>query len=513
MRLTRRGAIAGAGALALSACGGERLAPAGLLRAALDTEPDSLDPLKGQFASAALMYKQLHAPLTEYGPAGGLAPGLAQSWRSDDAMRWVFRLRPGLAWSDGAPLTADDVVWTARRAVDPATGFADLGDFFAVEGAQGALAGERAPETIGVAAPDPLTVVFQLDRPVGAFPVLMREFYPLPRHAVEAEPEDWTRPEHWVSAGPYVLARRGALAYELAANPRFHAADSVSIPAARVSVVEDAATRARLFRAGDLDLADRPPPDQIAFLRERLGDRLKSWPAPILTYLKVNTRKPGLADVRVRRALSLSIDRRFLSERFFNGEATPSEHVIPDDERDAPRPDPDRAAALLSEAGYGPGRPLSVSLRASAGGRERLAVAIADDLERAGFACRILATYPVDLYQAVDGGDFDLALSRYDRGLKTEPDFMVQPFARGGFADDAGWEGPERERFDALMREARGRLDADARAAVHAEAEAILLDAQAVIPLLHERAYWMVSDRVELAGPLQPQLWRDLALG
>ena len=318
--------------------------------------------------------------------------------------------------------------------------------------------------------------------------------------------------EHWVSAGPYVLARRSALSYELAANARFHAAAGVSIPAARISVVEDAATRARMFRAGDLDLADRPPPDQIAFLRERLGDQLKSWPAPILTYLKVNARRPGLSDQRVRRALSLAIDRRFLNDRFFNGEAAPSAHVIPDADREPLEPDTARAAALLSQAGFGPDRPLRVTLRATAGGRERLAVAIADDLERAGVVCEILATYPVDLYQSVDGGDFDLALSRFDRGLKAEPDFMVQPFARGGFADDSGWDGPERERFDALMREARGRLDADARAALHAEAEAILLEAQAVIALLHERAYWMVSDRVALEGPLQPQLWRDLAL-
>ena len=94
--LSRRSVIAGTAALWAAACSGRSGAPSGLLRVAIDSEADSLDPLKGQFASAALLYKQLHAPLTEYSPSGGLAPGLAASWRSSDARTWTFRLTPGL---------------------------------------------------------------------------------------------------------------------------------------------------------------------------------------------------------------------------------------------------------------------------------------------------------------------------------------------------------------------------------------------------------------------------------
>ena len=510
--LTRRGALGLTAAGALAACSRSAPAPDGLLRVALDSQPDSLDPLKGQFASAALMYKQLHAPLTEYSPRGGLAPGLATSWRSEDGRTWTFRLARGLQWSDGTPLTAEDVVWTARRAVDPTTGFADLGDFFAVENARAALAGDAAPEAIGVEAPDPRTVAFRLDQPVGLFPVLMREFYPLPRHAVAANPERWTRAGNWVSAGPYVLEATGPLSFDLARNPRFHASASVSIERVRVEVVEDAATRARMFRAGDLDLADRPPPDQIGFLRERIGDRLTAFRAPILTYLKINHRRPGLGDPRVRRALSTAIDRGFLNEEFFNGACDPTATVIPSDE-EVPPADPDAARALLEDAGFGAGNPLRVTLRSTSGERSRLAVAIVDDLQRAGVAADILATYPVDLYQAVDGGEFDLALSRFDRGLKSDPNFMMQPFAPDGFAHDGGWSGPAFDRFGALMDAARAEIDAEARAALYHEAEAILLAEQAYIPLIHERAFWMVSDRVAGLEPgVQPMLWRDLAL-
>lgn len=511
--LTRRSALASAAAAGLAACGPRDRTPSGLLRAAIDSEPDSLNPLQGQFASSALLYKQLHAPLTEYSPSGGLAPGLAISWRSPDARTWRFILREGLTWSDGAPLTADDVVWTARRAVDPATGFADLGDFFAVTNARSALRGAIAPDQIGVSAPDARTVVFELDQPVALFPVLMREFYPLPRHVLEANPNTWLRPDTWVSAGPYLLSSRGALSLGMSKNPLFHAADSVSVEQVQVQVIEDAAARARRFRAGDLDLADRPPGDQIGFLREQMGDRLKAYPAPILTYIKVNCARPHLADSRVRQALSLAIGRGRLNRQFFNGEAAPTLKIIPDPDHAAPQRDPEAARALLAEAGFGLGLPLRISLRATAGDRDRVAVAIMDDFAEAGIETELIATYPNDLYQAVDGGEYDLALARFDRGLKSDPEFMIQPFARDGFADNTNWDGPRRAAFDALIDAASEQLNAVARLNLLREAERIFLDELSSIPLLHERAYWMVADRVEASDAIPPQLWRDLELG
>ena len=510
--LTRRTALISAAAAGAAACGPRDRTPANLLRAAIDSEPDSLNPLKGQFASAALLFKQLHAPLTEYSPSGGLAPGLASSWRSEDARTWRFTLREDLVWSDATPLTAEDVVWTAQRAVDPRTGFADLGDFFAVVNARAALRGEVAPQTIGVTAPNPRTVIFELDRPVALFPVLMREFYPLPRHVVEAEPDAWLRPEQWVSAGPYLLSERGALSLSLEKNPRFHAAQSVAIDQIFVQIIEDAAARARRFRAGDLDLADRPPPDQISFLREQLGAEIRAFPAPILTYLKVNCARPHLADPRVRQALSLAIGRDRLNTQFFNGEAAPTALVIPDEDHIAPQRDPDGARALLAQAGFTGQNPLRISLRATAGDRDRVAVAIMDDFAEAGILTTLNATYPNDLYQAVGGGDYDLALARFDRGLKTDPEFMMQPFAEDGFADNTNWTGPRREAFDALITQASEQLDAANRLSLLRQAEQIFVAEMSSIPLLHERAYWMVDGRVEARDDVQPQLWRDLTL-
>lgn len=509
--LTRRQTLAASSALVISACGPRQRGEPGLLRVALSGEPDSLDPLKGQFATSALLYYQLHAPLTDYSPSGGLAPGLADSWRSEDGSVWDFHLNPDLKWSDGAPLTAEDVVWTTRRAVDPTTGFADLGDFFAVTGAREALRGDRHPDEIGVEMIDPTTVRFHFDQPIGLFPVFMREFYPLPRHVVESVGDDWVKAEHWVSAGAYTLKEDGALTYLLERNPHFYGAATVQIPQIRADVVEDASTRARMFRAGDLDLVNQPPPEQIGFLREELGERLRGFRAPILTYLKVNQRQPGLSDVRVRKALSLAIDRHFLTNQFFQAEGTPTDFVIPAE--DAALADLQTAQSLLAEAGYGPDNPLQVTLRTTSGGRERIAIAIADDWANLGVDVSLLATYPVDMFQAVDAGEFDVALARFNRGLKTDPNFMIEPFGPDGFADDGGWTGPERDQFNIVMGQAKAELDAEQRTTLYRQAETLLLDQQVVIPLVHERAYWMVSNNVSgLREDIQPMQWRDLAV-
>ena len=316
-------------ATSLSACGRDPGAPPDTLRVAVNNTPDSLDPAMGQFAVAALAYKQIHAGLTDYAPDGSLGPGLAVDWSvSDDGLRWTFRLRDGLRWSDGARLTAEDVVWSARRLVNPRESFADLGDFFAVENSRAVLSGEQPPQALGVEALDDLTIVFRLTTPLGLFPILMREFYPFPRHAIYRHGNDWTRPANLVTAGAYTVEAESQQGLRLVRNPNFYDADQVAIARINMDAVREDATRVRLFRSGDYDLVDRPPANQIAFLQEELGAQFRSFDAPILRYLKVNHARPELQDWGNRVHLSDSIDRDFIARELFSGTARPTERVI-----------------------------------------------------------------------------------------------------------------------------------------------------------------------------------------
>ncbi len=506
--LTRRGALlASLAGLGVVACSGRREAPPGLLRVAISNMPDSLDPAIGQFAASALLYKQLFAPLTDYSVDLGVGPGLAEEWTTTDGGRtWLFAIPGNRRWSDGAPLTAEDIVWSVKRILDPVTAGGALGDFYAVENARAVLAGEMPVDALGVLARGPRLVEFRLEQPLGIFPTLMREFYPFPRHAIEAHGNDWVRPQSFVGSGPFTLAGRGALSFELVRNEFSYAPAAVA--AAHVEIVDDASTRTRMFRAGDFDLADAPPPTQIPLLRRQLGDRVHSFSAPKFTYLKINLRRPALQNVRLRRFLSVVTDRAFLANRIMAEAATETETVIPGSLR------PPQAGVASPSGDFSE---LSrLTLRTTSGDRERLAIAIADDWNRAGVQTELLATAPVDLYSAVDGGDFDIALSHFDRGLKANPNFMMEPFTEGGFADDSGWfetGAPEADAFNAAIASARQAVEDAERTRFYRQAEAILLDQQVIIPLLHEQAHWLISDRVSgLTPDVQPQIWRNLSV-
>lgn len=500
MNLTRRTALAST--LALAACG-QRAAPANELRVGISGLPDSLDPARGQFASAALIYKQIHAGLTEYGADGQLAPGLAEHWQvAPDGLAWTFTLREDLHWSDGHPLTAADIAWSALRLVDPEQSFAVLGDFQNVVNARAIVAGELPAGRLGVDILDDRRVRFRLDQPLGLFPLLMREFYPFPRHVIARVGDDWIEPEHWVSAGAYTVAQVSQGDMTLHRNPYFYGFDDVAIARIHIQAVREDATRVRLFRAGDLDLADNPPSHQIDFLRDQLGSRFRSFDAPVLRYLKLNHDRPELADPVLRGALDHAIDRAFLVRELFAGTAAVARQVLP-------APASDDGMPLISQFGSPtPDRPLQI--RTTTGLGERIAVSLADDWRKIGVTTESFATYPTDLYQAVDAGDFDIAIASFNRGLKSDPFFMLDPFAPDGFAANFNWRDAA---FAALMEAARRESDPERRAGLYREANDRIAEQHALVPLVHERAHWLVSDRLAgVRADVQPQLWRNLSI-
>ena len=141
---------------------------------------------------------------------------------------------------------------------------------------------------------------------------------------------------------------------------------------------------------------------------------------------------------------------------------------------------------------------------------ERIAIALAEDWRRIGVETELLITYPTDMYQAIDAGDFGIAVASFNRGLKSDPFFMLDPFEPGGLAANFNWDDPG---FADLMNNARSESDPARRADTYARAEHYLLEEAAIIPLVHERAHWLVNDRVSgTRTDVQPQLWRNLAL-
>jgi oligopeptide transport system substrate-binding protein len=126
--------------------------------------------------------------LTTFDAGGRPIPGMARGWTtSPDGLTWTFHLREAL-WSDGAPVTAGDFVFSLRRLVDPKTGSAYANLAFPVANARAIAAGRAPLESLGVAAPDPRTVVIRLEHPTPYLPDLLAHYgvVPVPAHAVGA---------------------------------------------------------------------------------------------------------------------------------------------------------------------------------------------------------------------------------------------------------------------------------------------------------------------------------------
>ncbi len=518
--LSRRQALGlGFGAaplLALSSCAPRR-APADTLRIGIDGAPDSLDSLQGQFAAAALLYKQIYTPLTDYGADGKIAPGLAKSWTvSPDGKQWTFTLFEDLHWSDGAALTAEDVAFSVRRALDPDTGYADAGDFYLLEQARNVLEGIVPPSAVGVRAFSATKVVFTLTQPLGVFPELMREFYPQPKHVLQDKQSQWPLPPDFVGSGPYSVAIYTQSRLVLHKNP--YARLPASIPIIDIAFIDEAATRARMVRAGDLDLAQDPPANQIADLRARPEVVLYGWAAPKLVYLKINHARSPLNDVRVRHALTLAIDREFLANTVMQSTAAPTARIIAnlganlgaskrvDDQSLAARKD--HARALLKQAGFE--NRLTTTLMHSGGVREGLSVVLAQGWQEIGIDCALTTADPAGLYTFIDEGAFDLAMASFDRGLKNEGWRMIEPFASEGFAANFNWTNTA---YDEAVAATRAEADPALRDVLAHTAEDILLDDAAITPLIHEKEFWLAGLRLQKLDPrLPPVQWGRLAL-
>ena len=171
-------------------------------------EPNSLDPHVATGNTASSILYDLFVGLTTFDAAGRLIPGAAESWKiSADGLTYTFKLRPGLKWSDGSPLTSADFLYAVRRAVTPATASRFASFFYPVKNARRALKGEVPPEQVGVEAPDAATLVYRLAYPA---PYLLQNLAsnvasPVPRKQIEALGRQWTRPGKMVSNGPFRL--------------------------------------------------------------------------------------------------------------------------------------------------------------------------------------------------------------------------------------------------------------------------------------------------------------------
>lgn len=296
-------------------------------------------------------------------------PGLAVSWKPVDEHTWEFQLRSGVMFSDGSPFSAEDVAFSFERVrtLKTPSGFAS-----------------NLRSIVRVEVVDPMTVRVFTDRPNAALPgQLTNIFIVSSKAAAAATTEDFQSGRAAVGTGPFKVVsymRGGVL--ELARNETYWGTK----PAwARVTerVIGNDAARVAALLAGDLDLIDDVPPADVKQLQKTAGVKVFEQRSDRVMFLQPNTRLERLPmltgadgqplpvnplrDVRVRRAISLAIDRVNLAARGFDGQAIPATQLVPpgfggyDESLPILKYDPAEARQLLAEAGYPDGFGMTVA--------------------------------------------------------------------------------------------------------------------------------------------------------
>jgi hypothetical protein len=251
-----------------------------LLRAGTQ-DPATLDPHRFALPGEVQIVSDLFLGLLTLDAEAKPIAGAAESWTvSPDGLAWEFRLRDGLVWSDGRPLTAADFEWSLRRMLDPATAFPFAARLYAIRNARDVSAGRKPAAELGVQGARPAPAAHRARASRTVLPEVLASYSsPAPRHLVEARPADWFRPGVMVSNGPFLLEEWVPNSHvRLRKNPRFYDAARVSLDAVVHVHPGDAGTALRRFRAGELHVVLVVPPDQLDWARQNLPKELQLSP-------------------------------------------------------------------------------------------------------------------------------------------------------------------------------------------------------------------------------------------
>ncbi len=459
-------------------------------------EPATLDPHKYTLIAERFIHADLFEGLVSTGAHGEPIPGIAETWDvQENGEVYVFHLREGLKWSDGAPLTADDVVAGLRRGVDPKTAAPVVDEAFTILNAREIASGEKPVETLGARALDERTVEIRLVAPNAVFPARLSGtplFFPLPRHLYAQEGDRWTAAGKMVSNGPYMLAEwTPSERVRVVKNPHYRDAANVAIDEVIFYPTEDEAAGLQRFRSGELDFNLGFPPGQYAWLKQNLPAETRVDPAAVVTYITFNPQNPAFADARVRRALSLAIDRETITSRVLDIGLIPAYSFIPSatpdwklgDQTDfSARPFRERlgeARALLAEAGYGPGKPLEFRFDyRNSDANKRVVVAIAAMWRQIGVQANLQANEIKAHYARLRQGDYEVADGNWTGG--PAPEFYMSLVRTGAEINWGKWSNAE---FDRLIAEASASFDPAVRAGLFQKADAIVAEEAPIAPI------------------------------
>ena len=492
----------------------------------LNNIPDGLDPSVTNNSFAQYVLINCFEGLVTYDSTGTLVPGNAESWDiSDDGLTYTFHLRDGLKWSDGTDLNAKDFEYSFKRMVDPNTaapyaetclgmidGFEEAAGF---PDADGNPTAEPNPDALNVkASDDGKTLTIVLSYPCSYFDKMaaFATMSPVQQATVEANGDAWcTSPDTFVSNGPYMITDwTPSERIVLTKNPNYVGGwDNSKIVSDTITLLllEDSSASYAAYNSGEAVLIKDVPTDEIPSLT-KAEDGGDFYVDTILGtyYVSLNLQRDAFKDAKVRKALSLAIDRDYVANTIMQGTYSAADSIVGPgivdesgyfhDNGNAPYISADyeanlaEAKKLLEEAGYpnGEGYPTIEYSTNDAGYHVPLAEYLQQAWGDLGITLTINKMEWSSFTPARRAGEYDVARNGWVMDYN-DPSNMLDLFCSGNGNNDGKYSNPD---FDAAIDASRVADSAEHFAQLH-KAEDILMEDMGCLPIAYYNDYWLQS--------------------
>lgn len=433
---------------------------AGSLVAAIAGEPDQLDPHKTSAYFSFEVLENVFDTLVEPDANLEMQPALAESWEiSPDQLSWTFRLRPGVTFHDGTPLTADDVVFSYRRIIDEQLTNSD-----------------KFSSVTAIEAPDPATVILRLDRPT---PNMLTNLGGFKGMAIvsRANVDSGQIATHPIGTGPFsFLGQKSGDSISLGANPDYWGGPP-GVSGVTFRFISEPSTALSALQAGEVDWTDSVPPQRVTQLRDDESLELAVTPSNDYWYLALNEAREPWNDVRVRQAIAYAIDRDAIVQATSYGTAAKNQLAIPEGNPWFTPYDRyasggvDKARELLQQAGAAPST-LDMLVTTEYPETVTAAQIIADNLAPLGITVNIRTVDFATWLDEQNSGNFDMLMMGWLGNIDPD-DFYYAQHHTDGTSNAQKFSNPD---VDRLLDAGRVDTDEASRKAVYARAATLIAD-------------------------------------
>lgn len=487
-----------------------------ILKVQVGPDPETVDPALNSAVDGGNMILHAFEGLLTLDENGQLKEGQAESWEtSEDGLTWTFHLRDGLKWSDGTDLTAKDFVYSWQRVCDPnvAAPYAEtvLG---MVKGYDEAIAGDITK--LDVQAPDEKTVVVNLANPCSYFGELaaFATLNPVQQATVEANGDAWaTSADTYISNGPFMMTEWVPGSHiTFSKNPNYWNAEAIKLDKLEFELIEDSNAAYSAYTSGEVDMIKDVPTEEIPSLQG--NDDFHVDPIIGTYYISLNLQKEYFQDARVRKALSLAIDRNYVANTLMQGTYSPASAIVgpgwldtdgssfaenanggtPYIDNDNFDANLEEAKKLLEEAGYpnGEGFPQIEYITNDAGYHKVVAEYLQQAWAAIGIDLKVNIVEWASFTPMRRNGEFDVARNGWV-GDYTDPSNILELFCTTNGNNDGKYTNAD---FDAAIEDSRATTDAATRSADLHKAEDTLMNDAGCIPIAYYNDFWLQSSKI-----------------